>query len=671
MTVEELFSEGGALATTLKFYEPRDGQIDLACAVEKALSDHEVLVAEAGTGIGKTFAYLLPALLHNKKVLVSTATKNLQDQLFFKDVPTVERILGRHVSSAMLKGRHNYLCKSKYQQLLSGNNQFTLNQLAWLEKIADWVDKTESGDLSEVLNLDSVDAGFLEQIANCEGRQGCEYFDECFLKKAREKASEAELVIANHALLMADIQLKETGYAEILPACNLIVIDEAHHLAKAAIQAFSESLGSNQLSLLANETKTLAKLELTDPDVVVSACDRLLDATYAFLSGLEALPIDTGRKDAEPRFAIEEIRYHDVLYTAFKALMQAYGDVLKECEKLANDIDAFAERHDMLAETGQRIKQIFTKSKPPDTPTSDVALDETDNDEQNDAENTQSDDATVGLLTWTENGWTATKMPITLGFRLRRIIEQYADSWVLTSATMSYNQQFDAFLAELGLPKDTPTLMVASPFPYEQHARVYLPNTLPNSDARDYIPKLIAHIKPTLTQLGGRAFLLFTSYRALNEAAAQLESDKFNLWIQGHAPKAQLIDQFIKTDNSLLLGTMSFWEGVDIRGANLSCVVIDKIPFPSPGDPIIKEQSDYFERLGYNAFSLCFLPKAATLLKQGAGRLIRSQTDKGLLILGDKRFTQKSYGGTLLAGLPIQRHVTAQNLEDFLAELSL
>lgn len=654
-SITSLFEQGGGLSDTLSHFELRAGQVELVEAIEKAINNNTHLVAEAGTGIGKTFAYLLPTLANNKKVFVSTATKHLQEQIYFKDLPIIEKILGRRVSACLLKGRNNYVCRYRFEELYASQGLSRAYRKK-LDKIRDWLDETLTGDLAEVTEFNEDDAGLLKRISSSAEKcltRTCDCAEDSFVQKAREKAKKCEIVVVNHSLLMADIVLKETGFAEILPDVDVVVIDEAHHLPKIATQAFADQLTSGQLMELARDARSTYRADAGDmpdfdevPTSLVGAVQDLCDALCDVQS--------------EGQVKLGDLKKFPKAYKAFQCMMQAIKPLLEGLSLLAERSDDLDKLHARALAMANRIRHIFT----PPQPTT-VAPD-SDDDEDSVVDEAQKTPASVALLEWGEGYFRASRLPIELDARFRQAMSYYADSWLFVSATLALGESFQHFNASLGLPFDIDTLIVQSPYDYQNNAVIHVPRHLPAPNSEGFVDALIDDVLPIIKKTCGRTFMLFTSYKNLRQATERMEDTDFNLFVQGDMPKSQLIDAFIKSDNAVLLGTVSFWEGVDVHGEKLCCVVIDKIPFPSPADPIIAEQSRYLEEQGKNSFIHCYIPQAATLLKQGAGRLIRSQRDKGVLIFGDTRLLNKRYGKQLLNALPPANHADRAELEAFI-----
>ncbi len=671
MNIVDLFEQGGSLSGTLSHFELREGQLELVKAIDASIDNKRHLVAEAGTGIGKTFAYLLPSLAKNKKVFVSTATKHLQEQIYFKDLPIIEDVLGRRVSACLLKGRANYICRYRFEELYAAQGNLKGFKRK-LNKIRKWLDETLTGDLSEISDFNDKDIGLLNRISAvseaCINRD-CGCADDCFVQRAREKAKKCEIVVVNHALLMADIMLKETGYAEILPDVDVVIIDEAHHLPKIATQAFAEQVTSGQLLELARDSKKIYKQDAGDMESFEEVPSNLVAAVQNFCDTLN----DYQR---EGQIKLAEIKQIPKVYKAFQTMMQMMKCHLDGLALLAERSDDLSNINARALAMANRIRHIFLPPPPQ------IEEEIVENSGENTAEDCTEEDtvevdeviktpASVAILEWGDNYFRASRLPIEMDGRFRQAMSYYADSWIFVSATLALGESFQHFSMSLGLPMDIDTLIVNSPYEYDKNAVIHIPYNLPAPNYDGFVEALVDNVLPIIRKIGGRTFMLFTSYKNLRAATDKMEDTEFNLFVQGDMPKSQLIDAFIKTDNAVLLGTVSFWEGVDVHGEKLCCVVIDKIPFPSPGDPIISEQARYFEEQGKNSFVHCYIPQAATLLKQGAGRLIRSRRDKGVLIFGDNRLIHKNYGKQLINALPPAKQVDRQGLEEFISrELS-
>lgn len=612
-----VFGPGGALARQIPGYQLRDSQLAMAQAVQEALDAEEHLVAEAGTGTGKTFAYLVPAILSGKKTLVSTATRNLQDQLVEKDFPLIRDALKVPVEAAVLKGRSNYLCLYRLQHTQAHQAGLWGSQQQDLAAIEDWSEWTRSGDISEVRAV-AEDSPIWPQVTstadNCLG-QDCPLIHDCFPLKARRKAQDVDVLIVNHHLLCADWSLKDDGFGELLPDAEVVIIDEAHQLVDTATQFLGLSLSARQLLLFAQDVVAEQEaVALDTPDVLEQA--RLLEQDVRELRQL--LPRDNHRSDwAE---ALKRSNFE----TSLKRLTER----VRQLVTLLSDVAVRSKGLESCWKRGADLLQTL---------------------------NLFQADEEDGWIRWYEcfrSSFVFYRTPLDIAHAFSAYAFSSAASWVFTSATLSVNDRFDFFTRRLGL-QDAREAIWSSPFDYQRQALMYLPQGLPDPRDGDYTRCVVEAAIPVLNASEGRAFLLFTSHRALQQAA-DLLADRlaYPLLVQGSRPKQQLLDEFRDHGHAVLLGTASFWEGVDVRGEALSCVIIDKIPFASPGDPVMKARLDYLQAQGLNPFFDYQVPSAALMLKQGGGRLIRDACDRGVLMLCDPRLTRKGYGRVFLNSLP-------------------
>ncbi len=607
----------GALASEVPGFAARAQQQQMAAAVENALAEQTTLIVEAGTGTGKTFAYLVPALLSGRKVIVSTGTRHLQDQLFHRDLPTVQSALGVPLRAALLKGRANYLCHHRLVLTRSEGRLASRQQAAQLERIHDWAGRTGSGDIAELSSVPE-DAAIWPRVTstadNCIGQQ-CEWFAKCHVLKARRAAQDAELVVINHHLLCADLALKEEGFGDLLPGVDAFVIDEAHQLPDTAAQFFGVSLSSRQLQELAQDSMTEYLRETAQLEGVPDMARRLERR-------VEEVRLAMGK--GEQRAPWSRLADNRELHTQIGALREALA-------ALVAALQSQAERSRGLDNCHQRALKLHA-----------MLLQCT---EQPPAEHihwfeTYRQSFRVNL----------TPLDVADNFSARR--HQLPSCWVFTSATLSVNGSFQHFARRLGL-EDAATLQLDSPFDYRNKALFYVPQGLPEPAHEAYTERVLDEAERLIRACGGRTFVLFTSYRALHMAQQRLaESCGFPLLVQGSAPRNELLQQFRELGNAVLLGTSSFWEGVDVRGEALSCVIIDKLPFASPGDPVLQARIDALRERGGNPFMDEQLPHAVITLKQGVGRLIRDVNDRGVLVICDPRLLSKSYGRVFLNSLP-------------------
>ena len=606
----------GPFAREVEGFAPRAVQQEMADAVERAIAEGGELVVEAGTGTGKTFAYLVPALLSGKRVIVSTGTKTLQDQLFHRDLPRVREVLGARLKTALLKGRANYLCWYRMDQTVKEGTLPNRADVALLSRVRAWAARTASGDIGEVEGVPE-DAGLWPRVTstaeNCLGAE-CPFFDDCFVVRARRAAQEADVVVVNHHLLFADLAIKREGFGEILPGAHAFVLDEAHQIPELAGQFFSQSVSGRQLSELeadalreaATASGAKAALEELGRNVERGVKDLRL--------AMERLP----RRGAwdKVREGEDVARWLGVLRAALAKLSEVLGGMAERSEGLS----ACAAR---AVDLEVRLERLCKAPEP-------------------------------GWVHWyeaSERGFVLSATPLDVAGPLKDFREQSRAAWIFTSATLSVAGRFEHFTQQMGL-EHPHTLSLPSPFDYERHALCYLPRGLPDPKASDYTDRVVAAVRPVLAASRGRAFLLFTSHRALKRAAELLVDLPFPLFVQGTRPRATLLDEFRASGNGVLLGAASFWEGVDVRGDALSVVVIDKLPFAAPDDPVLEARLSAIREGGGNPFAEVQIPAAAIALKQGAGRLIRDVDDRGVLMLCDPRLLGSNYGRLFLACLP-------------------
>lgn len=613
----DILGPNGQLAKHLPGFAARPQQQDMAEAVTQALETNSLLIAEAGTGTGKTFAYLIPAMLSGQKVIISTGTKNLQDQLFHKDIPLVRDALGVPVDVALLKGRGNYLCHHRLQLAREEGRFLTRSQTAELQEIGKWSGRTDSGDIAELSSL-SEDSPLWPQVTssaeNCLGGD-CDYLDECFLARARRRAQEADLVVVNHHLLFADMALKDEGFGELLPGANAFILDEAHQLAETASNFFGTTISANQL------------LELTRDSIA----EEIREAGESRELRVRADKLEKAVRDMRLAFGEQQRRgsWKEVAHRA--ELGEAIETVAELLELLTQGLKALSGRGKGLESCHQRSEVLVSRFTQLTADTPD------------------------GMIHWFEThsrSFTINFTPMDVAQLFQQQLQAHPAAWIFTSATLAVGENFQHFSDQLGL-KDAVTQRWDSPFDYPQQALLYVPSQMPEPNSPGYTEAVIEAALPVLQASKGRAFLLFTSHRALREAAELLAGRiDYPMLIQGDAPRTRLLEEFREKGNAVLLGTGSFWEGVDVRGEALSCVIIDKLPFASPGDPVLQARIDAMRETGGNPFMEYQLPQAVITLKQGVGRLIRDVSDRGVLMLCDPRLGSKSYGRIFLDSLP-------------------
>lgn len=613
---EEIFSPDGLLSKSLDGFRYRSQQQSMGVAVESSLQHNSQLIIEAGTGVGKTFAYLIPALLSGQKVVISTGTKHLQDQLYFKDLPTVLEILKLPVSTALLKGRANYLCLHRLEQHAPRAEVHTRRFAGKLQMLKEWSLATKSGEIAEVTRISEDDAiwpNVTSTVENCLGAE-CPSYRKCHVVKARQNAQKADVIIINHHLFFADLALKEEGFGELLPSADAFIFDEAHQLPELASTFFASTVSSRQFKDLVNDVVAAQLDEAPDSNEVREVTDALQKSLADFHLTLAG---NIGRKPWHEVVSVVKIEDQ---FDALCKSVNTLSDALLELSDRGKELMRCAERCERI----EKNLQIFSEE-------------------------------TEGVINWLENfklGFKLHSTPLVVADSFQAFMQRYQCSWIFTSATLAVNEKFDHFQQQLGLI-DAETIMLDSPYDYETNTRLYLPaiNLEPND--KNYTVAVVDAVLPLLEVNQGRAFLLFTSHRALRIAANHLQDhDDFALFVQGEAPRRELLSGFAKTEHAVLLGTSSFWEGVDIRGNALSCVVIDKLPFAAPDDPVLAGRLQALRQTGANPFMAYQLPQAVIALKQGVGRLMRDEEDYGVIVLCDPRLMSKSYGKTFIKSLP-------------------
>lgn len=615
--VAALLDAGGPFAHQIAGFAPRPPQQAMAAAVAEALAATRHLVVEAGTGIGKTYAYLVPALLSGRRVIVSTGTRHLQDQLYDRDLPLVRRALGVTVQTALLKGRRNYLCQYRLAQTALEGRWPSRDQAAAFARIQAWAGRTRHGDITE-LGTVAEDAPVWAQVTstadNCLG-QDCPQLATCHLVKARRRAFDADLLVINHHLLFAGLVLEQDGVGELLPAVDAFILDEAHQVPAVASQYFGLSLSSRQLLELARD----ARLEqVRDAPDFAPLANRARALEWA----VAELRLALGERDR--RAAWQPVAAETRVADAGTGLVRTLAE-LQEALQLA------APRGKGLEHCGRRGAELAGRLTQLLQP------------------------AATDQVQWLETrgrGFSLNLTPLEVASSFQQCLERHPATWVFTSATLAVGDSFSHFTTSLGLHPVT-TRRLDSPFDFARQALLYLPPGLPEPSVPGYTRALMEAVLPVLTASRARAFLLFTSFRALNEAATLLTGRlEYPLLIQGSLAKRELLAQFRSLGNAVLLGTASFWEGVDVRGEALSCVVIDKLPFAAPDDPVLQGRITALRRRGGDPFLDYQVPQAVLALKQGVGRLIRDVGDRGVLVLGDPRLLSRGYGRVFLDSLP-------------------
>jgi len=617
-SISSILGHDGPIAKHLSGFSPRQEQQHLAEAIHESLESGQPLVGEAGTGTGKTFAYLVPAILSGQRIIISTGTRHLQDQLFTNDLPLVKRSLGVSVQTSLLKGRANYLCKQRLTRALRSPALADERHQQHLRILQSWSMRTETGDIAEVLDVpeDSLVWGFITSSDEFCSQHEFEELDDCYVHAARKKAQEADIVVVNHHLLCADLSLKEEGFGDLLPSANGFIIDEAHQLPDIAAQFFGKRLSSRQLIDLSRDTVS----------------EQLTEAPESKELREFATDLENGVRYFRLAFSLEPAR------DAW-ANVRDTPAIDRELERLTGLLDVLVKALEPLKDRGKGLESCYRRADQQKRLLSRFI-------------NADGESPSVHWFETYRTGFALNMTPMNVAEPFKRAMNAMASSWVFTSATLAVGGDFSHFRAQLGLDESS-ELQVDSPFDYQRNALLYLPEGLPEPQHASYTVACMEAVLPVIKASGGRAFLLFTSYRALNEATAWLESRiDYPILCQGQMPKRDLLEEFQSIGNAVLLGTSSFWEGVDVRGEALSLVVIDKLPFGSPGDPVMAARIDQLKRDGGNPFFEFQVPQAAIALKQGVGRLIRDITDRGGLVLCDPRIRTRHYGEVFINSLP-------------------
>ena len=642
LTLESIFGDGGVLSRTLPGFRFRGQQLAMAEAVARAIESRSELTAEAGTGTGKTFAYLVPALLYGGKVIVSTGTKTLQDQLYERDIPLLRHALRVPVTISVLKGRANYVCHHHLERASREDRLPSRDDARHLRKIIAFAQASERGDralLADVPENASIWPLVTSTRDNCLG-SNCPFHQQCFVMKARKDALDADVVVVNHHLFFADVMLRDEGLAELLPACNTVILDEAHQLPDTATLFFGEQTTAGQLAELARDAEMAARTTARDVPQLPDAASDLVPAIrkLRLAAGDIAGKLTQDTVFARPGFA------------------EALAELGAALDRLAAEMKHYAERSEDLATVARRAEEAaarLARWRPP------LA------NERSDVEGEW-----IRWIDVTPLGWQLHASPLSIADIFRRQVESTGRAWIFTSATLAVARDFTHYTNELGLA-NAATGCWESPFDYASQALLYVPRELPPPNTREHTDAVVDAALPVLKASGGRAFMLFTTLRALSAARERLvdaflrERVDYPLLVQGEGSKSELLTRFRTLRNAVLLGSASFWEGVDVPGDALSLVVIDKLPFAPPDDPLLAARLDKLKADGGNPFLDWQLPQAAISLKQGAGRLIRTETDRGVLMICDPRLTDKPYGRRIWQSLPPMRRT--RDLVDVLA----
>ena len=637
---DNFFSPQGPLNDCLNNYQLRAEQVEMAKSVSNAIKDKESLVIEAGTGVGKTFAYLYPSLLKGGRVVISTATKNLQDQLFFNDIPKIREALKISVKVNILKGRANYICKLRMENTNQEGMFFNKNDAKYLHLIKAFSDNSDSGEVSEISKIPENSAIWpmvTSTKENCLG-QDCEFYKNCFLVKARKEALESEVLIVNHHLFFADFVLKDAELSEILPKANTVIFDEAHQVPLVASFFLGEFISSSQIiNLIQDCQQSFIKY----PDTI-KILDSLAKDLQENIFELKALI-----SPSSVRLNINKLQDYDAFKETYKTLIAKLDLLETILSKHAEDNAESQRLFDRATELTIKLNSWLKR------------------DNQND-------------IYWLEVfartiQFNAT--PISVAEQFNKFQKKADSAWIFTSATLSINGSFDHFTSLLGLKKSR-TQYLQSPFNYSENAFLYVPKEIPDPKDELFNLVLVKKALPLIRAAKGRAFILATSLKSMEEIGALLKDEfeknkiDYPVITQGEGPKNDLLNQFKKHGNAVLIGSLSFWEGIDVRGPTLSLVIIDKLPFQSPGDPVFESKIKLLTEEGANAFMSMQLPEAIIRLKQGVGRLIRDDHDKGVMVICDRRIIEKSYGMKIWKSLPSFKRTRSESaVINFLEEL--
>ncbi len=628
----DYLDKDGPFAKQHESFSPRRAQIEMATRIQAVIADASSLVAESGTGTGKTYAYLVPLLLSEKRAIVSTGTKHLQEQLFLRDIPHVLDTLALSAKVALLKGRSNYLCLHRLQQLRTSSRRLDAKQRSDLETIVMWLPRTKRGDVSEVSDVNETSPLWPQvtsTVDNCIG-QNCSFYEDCYVNKARKTAATSDLIVINHHLYFADKALKNDGFGALLPEAQTIVFDEAHQLPDVASNFLGSSFSSWQILELASDVRAAElkeKSSIGDLIPQTAALEKTI-ADYRLSFGLSERRMAWEDACAEVPALNKKIQH-------LADLLSDYADVLEKASVKGEALERCYERAQELAGECQSIADQEESLKH------------------------------VRWIEISRKTFRINDTPLDIGGELSQYFGNQQQARIFTSATLSVDGKFDHFAKNVGLPSDVETQTWESPFDFYEQAVLYVPEGLPAPKDPDFSERFFDATLPIIRAAGGAVFVLFTSFKHMEGfhdlLLDEMLEDEFTVLMQGQTTKRELLTEFQTEDNAVLLGTMSFWEGVDVPGDDLRCVIIDKLPFESPFDPVIKARLKAMEEVGENPFMGHQVPRAVITLRQGAGRLIRSARDKGVLMVCDARLRRTHYGRVFLDSLPRMRRTADQD----------
>ncbi len=633
--VVQVFSPDGALGCAIPGFQPRDAQLEMAQAVANNIDEKSQLVVEAPTGTGKTFAYLVPALMAGKKTIISTGSKNLQDQLYKRDLPTIIKALHYTGTTALLKGRANYLCLERLDYTIAQGVMGKKEVLTDLKKIRRWNERTKTGDFSECTSI-AEDSPIFSQLVstkeNCLGSD-CPHFKNCYVLSARKKAMQADVVVVNHHLFFADMAVKQGGFGEIIPDAEVVIFDEAHQIPDIASQYFGETLSSRQVFELCRDLTLIYRTELKDLKQLGAVADSVQTAVQELRLTLGESGSKGNWRDIYPKDDVQ------------KAMQQVLAKMLFAIEVAKPEL----KRSQALLNIYERMTNFYQLLS---------RLTETE---------------VTGYCYWYETfgrHFSLNITPLSVAGRFKNQMEKQDSAWIFTSATLEVAGKFDYFCRRLGL-KNAKTLRLESPFDYPNQAMLCVPRNLPPPNGRQTLQELGKRLLPVIKANKGCCFVLCTSNFMMRGFAEYFrEHSNLNILLQGETTKAKLLEQFVTEENSVLVATTSFWEGIDVRGEALSLVIIDKLPFTAPDEPLLQARIEDCRMQGHNPFTSIQIPEAVITLKQGVGRLIRDIQDRGVVMICDSRLVMKPYGATFLQSLPnAKRTRSLRNVVQFLTSL--